>query len=249
VSESDGARTDDGTDGAADPLLAVEDVHAYYGESHVLEGVSLDVPEGEVVALVGRNGVGKTTTLRSILQLTPPREGSVRYRGEELVGKRTHEVADMGVGWIPEDRRMFSKLTVVENVRVAVPDDGDLDAALELAFETFPDLREHRGREAGDLSGGQQQMVALARGLVGDNDLLLVDEPSEGLAPMIVDAVAEALTDAAEDTTMLLVEQNLPLALELADRFYLLDNGQVVDSGTTEGLSADDERLRRHLSA
>jgi len=232
-----------------DPLLSLSGVETYYGDSHVLEGVDLDVYEGEVVALMGRNGVGKTTTLRSVLQLTPPREGSIRYRGEELVGRETHEVASRGLGWIPEDRRMFGQLTVEENVRVAVPDADDADAALELAFETFPDLRDRRGAKAGDLSGGQQQMLAIARGLVGDNDLLLVDEPSEGLAPLIVEAVAEALTEAASDTTMLLVEQNLPLALDVADRFYVLDHGTVVDEGDTDAVSADGERLRRYLSA
>jgi len=230
-------------------LLEVEDAHTYYGESHILEGVSLEVEEGEVVALVGRNGVGKTTTLRTILQLTAPREGTVRYRGEDLTGRETHEVADMGVGWIPEERRIFTQLSVEENVRVAVPKDRDAAGAIEQAFDTFPDLRDHRDRDAGTLSGGQQQMLALARGLVGENDLLLVDEPSEGLAPLIVERVAEALSDAAEDTTLLLVEQNLPLALDLADRFYVIDNGQVVDEGNADETSADDERLRRYLSA
>jgi branched-chain amino acid transport system ATP-binding protein len=230
-------------------LLEVEDAHTYYGESHILEGVSLEVEEGEVVALVGRNGVGKTTTLRTILQLTAPREGTVRYRGEEVTGRETHDVADMGVGWIPEERRIFTQLSVEENVRVAVPKDRDVAGAIEQAFDTFPDLRDHRDRDAGTLSGGQQQMLALARGLVGENDLLLVDEPSEGLAPLIVERVAEALSEAAEDTTLLLVEQNLPLALDLADRFYVIDNGRVVDEGNADETSADDERLRRYLSA
>ncbi|WP_135825557.1 ABC transporter ATP-binding protein [Halorussus ruber] len=230
-------------------LLQVENAHTYYGESHILEGVSLEVEEGEVVALVGRNGVGKTTTLRTILQLTAPREGTVRYRGEDLTGRETHEVADMGVGWIPEERRIFTQLSVEENVRVAVPKDRDAREAIEQAFDTFPDLREFADRDAGTLSGGQQQMLALARGLVGENDLLLVDEPSEGLAPLIVERVAEALSNAAEDTTLLLVEQNLPLALDLADRFYVIDNGQVVDEGDADETAADDERLRRYLSA
>jgi branched-chain amino acid transport system ATP-binding protein len=230
-------------------LLSVDGVHTYDGESHILEGVSMAVEEGEVVAIIGRNGVGKTTTLRSILQLTPPREGTVTYRGEELTGRRTHEVASLGVGWIPEERRVFSELTVAENIRVAVPKDGDVDAALERAYDRFPALDERSDAKAGALSGGQQQMLAIARGLAGDNDLLLIDEPSEGLAPQIVADVAEAVADAAADATILLVEQNLPLAMDLADRFYLLDNGQVVEEGEAVSGVADDEEIRRYLSA
>jgi branched-chain amino acid transport system ATP-binding protein len=230
-------------------LLDVADVHAYYGESHILEGVSFEVHAGEVVALMGRNGVGKTTTLRSVLQLTPPRTGSVRFRGEELVGKAAHEVAQAGIGWIPEERRMFTQLSVEENLRVSVPEGHDVEAALEVAFDTFPDLGQRVEQKAGTLSGGQQQMLAIARGLVGENDLLLVDEPSEGLAPQIVEAVAEALMTAAEEVPLLIVEQNLPLALDLADRFYVLDHGQVVDQGATAEVEADSDRLMEHLSA
>jgi branched-chain amino acid transport system ATP-binding protein len=228
-------------------LLELADVETYYGESHVLEGVTLSVEEGEVVALVGRNGVGKTTTLRSVLQLTPPREGTVEYRGDELVGLETHEVAERGVGWIPEDRRVFSQLTVAENVRVAVPDGADAGERVARVYDTFPILEERRDQEAGTLSGGQQQMLALARGLVGDNDLLLVDEPSEGLAPQIVEAVADALRTVADDAAMLLVEQNFPLAMELADRFYLMDGGEIVHEDTTEEVTSDDETIRRYL--
>nr|WP_156708385.1 ABC transporter ATP-binding protein [Natronomonas sp. CBA1123] len=230
-------------------MLEVEDIHSYYGESHILQGISLEVEPGECVALIGRNGVGKTTTLRSILQLTPPREGTVRYRGEDVTGRPTHEVARMGVGWVPEERRMFSHLTVDENIRIATPPGNSVEAAFERAYSAFPELESHRGREAGDLSGGQQQMVAIARGLVGDNDLLLVDEPSEGLAPQIVAAVAEALKTVAEESTVLLVEQNFPLAMDVADRFYLLDHGTVVESGSTENVTRDDEMIRRYLSA
>ncbi|MFB6093897.1 MAG: ABC transporter ATP-binding protein [Halanaeroarchaeum sp.] len=229
--------------------LELADVHTYYGESHILEGVSLSVESGESVALVGRNGVGKTTTLRSVLQLTPPRSGTVRIGGESVVGERPYEVADRGVGLIPEDRRVFSQLSVEENVRIAVPEPSDVDAALDRVYERFPDLAEMRDRDAGSLSGGQQQMLSIARGLVGDNDVLLVDEPSEGLAPTVVETVAAALSSLPADTTLLLVEQNLPLALDLTDRFYVLDHGSVVESGETATVSADDERLRRHLGA
>ena len=230
-------------------LLELEGVHSYYGDSHILEGVDLGVDAGEVVALVGRNGVGKTTTLRSILQLTPPRRGEIRFRDESLVGLETHEVAQRGVGWIPEDRRIFAQLTVEENLRAAIPDADGVGSGLALAFDAFPILEERRRQDAGTLSGGQQQMLAIARGLVGENDLLLVDEPSEGLAPQIVADVGEALVAAAEETTILLVEQNLPLALDLADRFYILDNGRVVDDGDASVVTADDERFRRYLSA
>ena len=247
--DTDAETAPDATEDTGEPLLAVADIQTYYGESHVIEGVSLDVRAGEVVALVGRNGVGKTTTLRSILQLTPPRSGSVRYRGMECIGRRTHEVTGEGIGWIPEGRRVFSQLTVAENVAIATPAGSDVAHARSTAYGTFPDLERFAERTAGTLSGGQQQMLAIARGLVGENDLLLVDEPSEGLAPQIVAAVADAIEEVATDTTVLLVEQNLPLALDLADRFYVLDNGQVVASGDTDDVSSDDDALRGYLSA
>ncbi len=230
-------------------LLEVEDIQTYYGESHILEGVSLEVDDGEVVALLGRNGVGKTTTMRSILQLTPPREGEIRFKGEDLVGMRTDQVANLGLGWIPEDRRIFSALSVEENIRASVPDTDKMSSAFELAFETFPILEERRDQEAGDLSGGQQQMLAIARGLVGDNDMLLVDEPSEGLAPQIVADVGDALHEVSQEVPLLLVEQNLQMALDLSDRFYILDHGRVVDEGDSDEVSADSERLTEHLSA
>jgi branched-chain amino acid transport system ATP-binding protein len=230
-------------------MLEVEDVQTYYGESHILEGISLEVDQDEVVALLGRNGVGKTTTMRTILQLTPPRSGSVRFKGEELVGKRTNEVANLGLGWIPEDRRIFSALTVEENIRAAVPSESDVESGLRMSFDTFPILEERREQDAGTLSGGQQQMLAIARGLVGDNDMLLVDEPSEGLAPQIVKDVGEALAEVSSQVPMLLVEQNLGMALDLADRFYVIDHGQVVDEGDANEVTAESERLREYLSA
>jgi len=230
-------------------FLELKDVQTYYGQSHILQGVDLSIEEGEVVALLGRNGVGKTTTIRSILQLTPPRTGSIRFREEELVGKDTHEVAEAGIGWIPEGRRMFSRLSVEENLRAAVPEGTTVEEALEMAYDTFPILHERQGQRAGTLSGGQQQMLAIARGLVGDNDLLLVDEPSEGLAPQIVSDVGSALLAASQEVSILLVEQKLSLALDLADRFYVMDHGTIIDAGETADVTAEDERLRRHLSA
>ena len=230
-------------------MLELDDIDTYYGQSHILEGVSLEIEEGESVALIGRNGVGKTTTLRSILQLTPPTNGTVSYRGEDVTGMETFEVAKKGVGWVPEDRRMFSHLTVDENIEVATPPTTDLDNAFDLAFSTFPDLEQFRSKEAGDLSGGQQQMLAIARGLVGENDLLLIDEPSEGLAPLIVEQVHEALESLGADKTMLLVEQHFEMAMALTDRFYLLDHGRVVASGQSEDVSRDDELIQRYLSA
>lgn len=230
-------------------LLDVDDIHTYYGQSHVLQGVTLAIEPGEIVALLGRNGVGKTTTLRSILQLTPPRRGTVSFKGEDITGLPTYEVADRGMGWVPEDRRVFSHLTVAENLRVSVPDGVDPEPAMQHAYDLFPDLDRFRGKDAGDLSGGQQQMLAIARGMIGDNDLLLVDEPSEGLAPMIVEDVVDALEAASAETTLVIVEQNFSLAMDLADRFYLLDQGRVVESGSTAGVTEDDERIRRYLAA
>ncbi|WP_195155693.1 ABC transporter ATP-binding protein, partial [Halorubrum sp. AJ67] len=174
-------------------ILELDGVHTYYGESHILQGLSLSVEEGEIVALVGRNGVGKTTTLRTALGLTPPREGTVRFHGTDVTGMEPHAIAARGMGWVPEERRVFSHLTVEENLRVAAHSAADPDARVAEAYELFPALDRFSDKEAGDLSGGQQQMLAIARGMAGDNDLLLVDEPSEGLAPQIVEDVVEAL--------------------------------------------------------
>ncbi len=230
-------------------LLELDGVHTYYGESHILQGLDLDVDEGEIVALVGRNGVGKTTTLRTALGLTPARRGTVRFKGDDVTDLEPHVIAGRGMGWVPEDRRVFSHLTVAENLRVAAHAAADPDARADEAYELFPALDRFSDKEAGDLSGGQQQMLAIARGMLGDNDLLLVDEPSEGLAPQIVSDVVEALRAASADTTMVLVEQNFRLAMDLADRFYLVDRGVVVEEGDTEGVTSEDERIRRYLTA
>lgn len=227
-------------------LLEIEDVDTYYGDSRILQDVSMEVGEDEIVAIIGRNGVGKTTVMRTVLQMTPPREGKVRFKGVDVTGAETHEVAGMGMGWVPEDRRPFTQLTVEENIRISVKG-GDIDGKVEKAFERFPLLTDSRNSKAMKMSGGEQQMLALARGLVGDNDLLMVDEPSEGLSPKVAGDIMNALEDAAEDSSLLVIEQNLSVAFDLADRYYMLDNGEVVSQGETEGLDEDPEELMEHL--
>jgi branched-chain amino acid transport system ATP-binding protein len=227
-------------------LLEIDSVDTYYGESRILHDVSMDVGVDETVAIIGRNGVGKTTVMRTALQLTPPREGAVRFKGVDVTGTETNEVADMGMGWVPEDRRPFTQLTVEENLRISVKK-GDVNEKVEEAFNIFPLLTDSRNDKANQLSGGEQQMLAMARGLIGDNDLLLVDEPSEGLSPIVVEEITDALQKASEDTSLVIIEQSLSLALELADRYYLLDNGRVVAQGETEGLDEESEELMEHL--
>lgn len=227
-------------------LLEIDSVDTYYGESRILHDVSMDVGVDETVAIIGRNGVGKTTVMRTALQLTPPREGAVRFKGVDVTGTETNEVADMGMGWVPEDRRPFTQLTVEENLRISVKK-GDVNEKVEEAFNIFPLLTDSRNDKANQLSGGEQQMLAMARGLIGDNDLLLVDEPSEGLSPIVVEEITDALEKASEDTSLVIIEQSLSLALELADRYYLLDNGRVVAQGETEGLDEESEELMEHL--
>ena len=227
-------------------LLEIDSVDTYYGESRILHDVSMDVGVDETVAIIGRNGVGKTTVMRTALQLTPPREGAVRFKGVDVTGTETNEVADMGMGWVPEDRRPFTQLTVEENLRISVKE-GDVNEKVEEAFNIFPLLTDSRNDKANQLSGGEQQMLAMARGLIGDNDLLLVDEPSEGLSPIVVEEITAALEKASEDTSLVIIEQSLSLALELADRYYLLDNGRGVAQGETEGLDEESEELMEHL--
>lgn len=227
-------------------LLEIDSVDTYYGESRILHDVSMDVGVDETVAIIGRNGVGKTTVMRTALQLTPPREGAVRFKGVDVTGTETNEVADMGMGWVPEDRRPFTQLTVEENLRISVKE-GDVNEKVEEAFNIFPLLTDSRNDKANQLSGGEQQMLAMARGLIGDNDLLLVDEPSEGLSPIVVEEITDALEKASEDTSLVIIEQSLSLALELADRYYLIDNGRVVAQGETEGLDEESEELMEHL--
>jgi branched-chain amino acid transport system ATP-binding protein len=238
----------------AEPFLAVEGLHAYYGLSHVLFGVSLTADPGEVVALLGRNGAGKTTTLRSIVGLLPPRAGRVRFRGEDITGWPPHRVCRRGVGFVPEDRRIFPDLTVHENLEVgrrprrrrAPP--GPPAWTHDAIYEFLPALGERRHQKGGTLSGGEQQMLAIARTLMGNPEILLLDEPSEGLAPVVVRALLDRLLDLkAQGQTILLSEQNLRFATRLADRAYVLEQGQVRFAGTIAALQADEAVRRAYL--
>ena len=224
-------------------LIEVRDLHVHLGESHVLQGVSFEVPEGGVTALLGRNGVGKTTTLRAMLGLVP-RRGRVSLGGAELTRLPTHQIVRRGIGYVPEDRDVFAGLTVEENLRLA---ERNGSPRYDLVYELFPELRTRGAQRAGTLSGGQQQMVAIARALLNDNPVLLVDEPTKGLAPLLVTEVAAALERAAELATVLLVEQNLAVVARVAQQVVVLDGGRVVHAGDAKVLLGDPDRVRALL--
>jgi branched-chain amino acid transport system ATP-binding protein len=222
----------------------VEGVDAFYGKSHVLHGVSLEVFPGEVVSLLGRNGAGKTTTLAAITGVVPPRRGRVAYREVDVAGRPPEEIARLGVGLVPQGRRIFPNLTVLENLEIARRGAGAW--TLERVFQTFPKLAQLRDARGATLSGGELQLLAIARALMGNVELLLLDEPFEGLAPTIVEAVWNVLHAIKGETTLLLVEQNADLALALSDRAYVINNGAIAWSGDAHALH-DDEELRRRL--
>ena len=228
---------------ATAPLIRVDGLDVHLGESHVLQNVTFDVPEGGVTALLGRNGVGKTTTLRAMMGLVP-RRGSVTLAGREVTRLPTHAIVRRGVGYVPEDRDVFAGLTVEENLRLA---ERSSEPRYDLVYELFPELKTRGGQKAGTLSGGQQQMVAIARALLNENPILLVDEPTKGLAPLLVTEVAAALERAAELTTVLLVEQNLAVVSRLAKQVVVLDVGTVVHTGPAAELLGDPERVRELL--
>src|SRR3954463_12397473 len=223
--------------------LAVEAIHTAYGLSQVLFGVSLEVQAGECIALIGRNGVGKTTTMRSIIGLTPPASGRVVWKGRDIARLGPHRICRMGIGFVPEDRRIFPELTVWENLDIArrAGPDGRTTWREEQVFALFPDLKDIRDRRGGVLSGGQQQMLTIARTLMGNPELLLLDEPSEGLAPLIVEQLAVTLGSLkADGLAMLLCEQNLKFAAQLADRAYIIEKGVIRHEGTVADLASGD---------
>jgi branched-chain amino acid transport system ATP-binding protein len=229
------------------PLLAVSEIHTAYGLSRVLFGVSIEVRAGECVCLLGRNGVGKSTTMRSIMGLTPPQSGRVAFKGADITGWEPYRVARAGIGFVPEDRRIFADLTVWENLDVAQRGNGAW--TIERVFDLFPTLQKLTTRHGGFLSGGEQQMLTIARTLMGNPDLLLLDEPSEGLAPLVVDHLREQIARLkAEGLTILLAEQNTDFSLRLADRAYVLEKGAIRFSGPAAALR-DNEALRHELLA
>ena len=230
-------------------LLEVRDIHTFIGQFHILQGVTVRVPRGSIVALLGRNGAGKTTTLKSILGLTPPRQGKVIFDGQEIQGRRSFEIASLGVGFVPEHRAIFRDLSVEENLRIAERQQGDLERKEELIFGLFPDLKRLIKLPGTNLSGGQQQMLAVARALVPENQMLLIDEPSEGLAPVLIEQMMEAIQRLSDETTVLLVEQNFLVASQLAESYVIIEEGRSVKSGRMADLVDDQETIHRYLGA
>jgi branched-chain amino acid transport system ATP-binding protein len=227
-------------------ILELRNVDAFYGLGHILHGLSLGVGEGEVVAVLGRNGAGKTTTLRCIAGLTHPRLGAIRYKGRDIAGADPHRISQMGIALVPETRDIFSYLTVKENLAIARRASSRWQ--METVLERFPNLRERMNNKGRQLSGGEQQMLAIARALLTGPDLLLLDEPSQGLAPLIVDAVMDTIRKLKDErVSMLLVEQNAEMALQLADRVYVIDHGTVVFEGTPAALRADRQVTATYL--
>jgi branched-chain amino acid transport system ATP-binding protein len=235
---------------ARETILTVEDIYTFYQLSQVLFGVSLQVARGECVCLLGRNGVGKSTTMRSIIGLTPPRRGRVVWKGRDVSGRAPYQIARAGIGFIPEDRRIFADLTVWENLDVASRGGRNGGGwTVERVFDLFPKLRELVNRQGGFLSGGEQQMLTIARTLMGNPELLLLDEPSEGLAPLVVEHLKQQIARLKQEgLTILLAEQNVGFSLDLADRVYVLEKGQIRFEGTARDFRENDAIRQQYLA-
>jgi len=234
-------------------LLDVDEIHSYYEKSHILHGVSLKLGKGELVCLLGRNGVGKSTTLKSVMGIVQPREGSILFDGQDLIGKEPYQISRMGIGFVPEDRRIFRSLTANENLLMGIKR-GKNEASskqgwtIEKVYETFPQLKERRDSKGAHLSGGEQQMLTVARTLMGNPQLMLIDEPTEGLAPTILKDVLNMLSAIRESgVAILMVEQNFKAAIKIADQFYIMSKGQIVFEGDDQALMAAQDVRRQYL--
>jgi branched-chain amino acid transport system ATP-binding protein len=228
--------------------LKLNEVETYIGQFHILQGISLEVRKGEVTVLLGRNGAGKTTTLRTIMGLNPASKGTIIYNDEEIQTLPTYTVAQKGIGYVPEDQGIFAELTVEENMKVAMKNESDkTKERLQYILDLFPDLKRFWKKPGGLLSGGQKQMLSIARAYVNDNDLLLIDEPSKGLAPIVVEKVMESIMEMKDKTTIVLVEQNFMMASTVGDCFYIIDDGRTVHNGQMDLLKADNEMRRKYL--
>lgn len=230
-------------------MLQVKNINTFYGKSHIIHGISLEVNRGELVSLLGRNGAGKTTTLRSIIGLTSPRSGNIMYEGVDITQKKPFEICRAGIGYVPEDRRIFATLTVVENLNIAIQKGRQQQWDRERIFVLFPNLAERKNHRGKELSGGEQQMLSIARALMGNPSLLLLDEPTEGLAPLVIEELIHVVGGIKnEGVTVLLVEQNVESTFKVADRHYILEQGKVVYSGRNDELMKDKEVMLRYLS-
>ncbi len=232
-----------------DYILDVQDIHTFIGQYHILQGVNVRVPKGSITALLGRNGAGKTTTLKSILGLTPPRQGKVVFEDREIDGMRSFDIASLGIGFVPEHRAIFRDLSVEENLKIAERQKGDYARKQEFIFSLFPDLKRLISLSGTNLSGGQQQMLAIARALIADNHLLLIDEPSEGLAPVLIEQLMKAIKQLATESTVVLVEQNFLVASQLAETYVIIEEGRSVKEGRMKDLVNDKETIHRYLGA
>ncbi len=232
-----------------DYTLDIQDIHTFVEQYHILQGVSVRVPKGSITALLGRNGAGKTTTLKSILGLTPPRRGKVIFDGREIQGMRSFDIASLGIGYVPEYRAIFRDLSVEENLKIAERQKGDYTRKQEFLFSLFPDLKRLIRLSGTNLSGGQQQMLSIARALVADNTLLLIDEPSEGLAPVLIEQLMEAIRQLSAESTVVLVEQNFLVASKLAEYYVIIEEGRSVREGKMTDLVGDRETIHRYLGA
>jgi len=230
-------------------ILDVQNIHTFIGQYHILQGVNVRVPKGSITALLGRNGAGKTTTLKTILGLTPPREGKVIFEGKEVQGMHSFDIASKGIGFVPEHRAIFRDLTVEENLKIAERVKGDYLRKRDFIFDLFPDLKRLITLPGTSLSGGQQQMLAIARSFVADNHLLLIDEPSEGLAPVIIESMMSVIRELSKDSTIILVEQNFLVASRLAEYYVIIEEGRSVQEGSMKDLANDKAAIHRYLGA